>query len=256
VTGQVATWFDPAAQQPMIRKTYVMIFATGDSANRVRPGRPEEFARSGQPSGGVFVPATCPIGGSTTGTHGHPGDLRHDDDLHERWSSGGIVAAFQAGTAGRAPDSSVDSNVISRWADPAPCHDQESAGQSASAAVRPELIRKSSQRKTPRLRRAWARRRQSYGLSPNFYSSSLRGPYASVRLPGGFRVGHRLLRQRYFLICLIFCLILFIVGFVGINKAPSRSGLSYTMGWVIGLSLAGALLSLALFLRARRHSHT
>ena len=26
-------------------------------------------------------------------------------------------------------------------------------------------------------------------LSPNFYWSSLRGPYASVRLPGGFRVG-------------------------------------------------------------------
>ncbi len=30
------------------------------------------------------------------------------------------------------------------------------------------------------------------GLSPNFYWSSVRGPYASVRLPGGFRVGHRL----------------------------------------------------------------
>jgi hypothetical protein len=63
------------------------------------------------------------------------------------------------------------------------------------------------------------------------------------------------LRQRYFLICLIFCLILFIASFVGINKAPPRSGLSYTMGWVIGLSLAGALLSLVLLLRARRHSN-
>jgi hypothetical protein len=33
---------------------------------------------------------------------------------------------------------------------------------------------------------------RAQGLSPNFYYSSLRGPYASVRLPGGFRVGHRL----------------------------------------------------------------
>lgn len=46
VIGQVATWFDLAAQRPMIRKMYGMIFARGDSANRVRPGRPDEFARS------------------------------------------------------------------------------------------------------------------------------------------------------------------------------------------------------------------
>jgi hypothetical protein len=31
-----------------------------------------------------------------------------------------------------------------------------------------------------------------HGLSPDFYWSSVHGPYASVRLPGGFRVGHRL----------------------------------------------------------------
>jgi hypothetical protein len=31
-----------------------------------------------------------------------------------------------------------------------------------------------------------------YGLAPNFYWSLGRGPYASIRLPGGFRVGHRL----------------------------------------------------------------
>ena len=37
-----------------------------------------------------------------------------------------------------------------------------------------------------------ARYRKAHGLSPNFYWSSVRGPYASVRLPGGFRVGHRL----------------------------------------------------------------
>jgi len=36
------------------------------------------------------------------------------------------------------------------------------------------------------------RYRKAHGLSPNFYWSSVRGPYASVRLPGGFRVGHRL----------------------------------------------------------------
>lgn len=36
------------------------------------------------------------------------------------------------------------------------------------------------------------RYRKAHGLSPNFYWSAVRGPYASVRLPGGFRVGHRL----------------------------------------------------------------
>jgi hypothetical protein len=36
------------------------------------------------------------------------------------------------------------------------------------------------------------RHRKAHGLRPNFYWSSVRGPYASVRLPGGFRVGHRL----------------------------------------------------------------
>jgi len=36
------------------------------------------------------------------------------------------------------------------------------------------------------------RYRKAAGLRPNFYWSSVRGPYASVRLPGGFRVGHRL----------------------------------------------------------------
>ncbi len=36
------------------------------------------------------------------------------------------------------------------------------------------------------------RYRKALGLRPNFYWSSVRGPYASVRLPGGFRVGHHL----------------------------------------------------------------
>jgi hypothetical protein len=35
------------------------------------------------------------------------------------------------------------------------------------------------------------RYRKVQGLRPNFYWSSVRGPYASVRLPGGFRLGHR-----------------------------------------------------------------
>jgi hypothetical protein len=37
-----------------------------------------------------------------------------------------------------------------------------------------------------------AHHRSAGGLRPNFYWSSVRGPYASVRLPGGWRVGHRL----------------------------------------------------------------
>lgn len=36
------------------------------------------------------------------------------------------------------------------------------------------------------------RHRKARGLSPNFYWSLARGPYASIRLPGGFRLGHRL----------------------------------------------------------------
>lgn len=36
------------------------------------------------------------------------------------------------------------------------------------------------------------RYRKAHGLAPNFYWSSIRGPLASVRLPGGFRVGDRL----------------------------------------------------------------
>jgi hypothetical protein len=36
------------------------------------------------------------------------------------------------------------------------------------------------------------RYRKAHSLSPNFYWSSVRGSCASVRLPGGFRVGHRL----------------------------------------------------------------
>ncbi len=36
------------------------------------------------------------------------------------------------------------------------------------------------------------RHARAHGLASNFYWSSVRGPYPSVRLPGGFRVGHRL----------------------------------------------------------------
>jgi hypothetical protein len=35
------------------------------------------------------------------------------------------------------------------------------------------------------------RYRKTRGLAPIFYWSSIRGPYASVRLPGAFRVGHQ-----------------------------------------------------------------
>ena len=37
---------------------------------------------------------------------------------------------------------------------------------------------------------------KAHGLSPDFYWSPVRGPYASLRLPGGFRIGHLLARQR------------------------------------------------------------
>ena len=33
---------------------------------------------------------------------------------------------------------------------------------------------------------------KAHGLKPNFYWSSVRGPYGSIRLPGGFRLGHKL----------------------------------------------------------------
>lgn len=36
------------------------------------------------------------------------------------------------------------------------------------------------------------RYKKASGLRPSFYWSSVMGPYASIRLPGGFRVGHRL----------------------------------------------------------------
>jgi len=34
-------------------------------------------------------------------------------------------------------------------------------------------------------------RKRRRGLRPNFYYSSVMGPYASIRI-GGFRIGHRL----------------------------------------------------------------
>jgi len=46
-------------------------------------------------------------------------------------------------------------------------------------------------------------------------------------------------------------LVLFIAAFVGIQNAPPRSALSYTMGWTICLSLLGAILSLVCFRKAR-----
>jgi hypothetical protein len=36
------------------------------------------------------------------------------------------------------------------------------------------------------------RYRRAHGLAPRLYWSLGRGPYASIRLPGGFRVGHKL----------------------------------------------------------------
>lgn len=36
------------------------------------------------------------------------------------------------------------------------------------------------------------RRRRARGLQPRLYWSLGRGPYGSIRLPGGFRIGHKL----------------------------------------------------------------
>jgi DivIVA domain-containing protein len=58
-------------------------------------------------------------------------------------------------------------------------------------------------------------------------------------------------RLRYFLMCLI-CYLILIIGFVVAGNAPvsieklRQLALSYAMGWIIGLSLGAAILSLAL----------
>jgi hypothetical protein len=52
--------------------------------------------------------------------------------------------------------------------------------------------------------------------------------------------------QRYFLACLIFYLIVCSASMAWINKVPGDTRLSHALGWAIGLSIAGALLSLVL----------
>lgn len=59
-------------------------------------------------------------------------------------------------------------------------------------------------------------------------------------------------RPGHYLTWLISCSVGFIGAWVGINQAPARSGLSYTMGWTMAISFAGALVSLIRFLGARR----
>ncbi len=36
------------------------------------------------------------------------------------------------------------------------------------------------------------RYQKAHGLRPNIIWSAARGPYGSIRIPGGFRLGHRL----------------------------------------------------------------
>lgn len=52
--------------------------------------------------------------------------------------------------------------------------------------------------------------------------------------------------QRYFLISLIFFLILYLIGVVGLLKTSLDSGPHTAMGWVLILSVAGVFLSLVL----------
>ena len=60
------------------------------------------------------------------------------------------------------------------------------------------------------------------------------------------------------MICLSVCLnvcvtALFIIGVISFNSAPANSGLSHTMARIIGLSLAGELLSLILLFQTGPH---
>ena len=66
---------------------------------------------------------------------------------------------------------------------------------------------------------------------------------ASVVRPPLARVGRY---ERYFLICAIFCLIVFSASMAWLNKVPGGTWLNHTLGWVAGLSAAGAVLSLVL----------
>jgi hypothetical protein len=61
--------------------------------------------------------------------------------------------------------------------------------------------------------------------------------------------------RRQYRFCLISCIALFIAAWIGINKAYPFSGLSYAMGWLIGLSLTGVALSLGLLIYARHVNH-
>jgi hypothetical protein len=55
--------------------------------------------------------------------------------------------------------------------------------------------------------------------------------------------------QRYFLVSLIFFLVLYAIGVVGVNKTPQDTGLLYPMLALLGI--AGTLASLVLFELAR-----
>jgi hypothetical protein len=57
--------------------------------------------------------------------------------------------------------------------------------------------------------------------------------------------------QRYFFVSLIFFLVLYVIGVVGINKTPQRAGLHHPMFSVTVFGFAGALVSLVLFELAR-----
>jgi hypothetical protein len=85
-------------------------------------------------------------------------------------------------------------------------------------------------------------------------ASRAEGSTTGNRLRPGVRYNNSWLSfrsPRLYLLGFAFFFVLFIGALVGINHAPPFSGLSYTMGWTIVLSILGAIVSLICFARIR-----
>jgi len=73
--------------QFMIRNIHGTIFAASGGAVTFPEVYREIRQATKAASGAVCVPATCPIERPVPGTHGHSWNMRHGDDLRQRWSS-------------------------------------------------------------------------------------------------------------------------------------------------------------------------